>query len=106
MPTALSLGLRVVAAVALLAAAELRAAPPQLRHLFPAGVERGKTVAVSVGRTLDPNTTAAWSSRNDVRVRVIGGARPLEVTAAPGAVPGVCWIRLHNAEGASAVRPF
>jgi hypothetical protein len=86
--------------------AQLAAAPPLLTHLFPAGAQRDKSVLVSVGNSIDGPSVSAWCSRDDVRVRILKKSSKLEVHALPNAAPGVCWIRLYNAEGSSEVRPF
>jgi hypothetical protein len=48
----------------------------------------------------------AWSSRDDVRVKFTKQTGKLDVTVSPDSVPGICWIRVYNAEGVSAQRPF
>jgi hypothetical protein len=46
-----------------------------------------------------------WSSRDDIKGEV-SEAGKLKITIAEKATPGIAWLRLHNAEGASSLRPF
>lgn len=79
------------------------AAPPTLTSLHPAGTKRGTTVEVTPTGALDANTKV-WASDTGVSVEVLKGK--LKVTVADNAVPRTYWLRAHNAEGASAARPF
>ncbi len=79
------------------------AAPPTLTSLYPAGAQRGTTVEVTPTGTLDAGTKV-WASGSGVSVEVVKGK--LKVTVAEAAAPGTYWLRAHNAEGASAPRPF
>jgi hypothetical protein len=79
------------------------AAPPTLTYLSPAGAQRGTTVDVTPAGTLDASTKV-WASGKSVSVEQTKGK--LQVTVAKDAVPGTYWLRAHNAEGASTLRPF
>ncbi len=79
------------------------AAPPTITHLYPAGAQRGTTTEVTVAGTLDA-TTKVWVGGAGVSAEVVKGK--FAVTVAKDAVPGTYWLRAHNAEGASALRPF
>ena len=83
-----------------------RAASPTLTYLFPAGAQRGKTVVITAGGTFDRWPLQAWSDRKDVEVEAAKDEGKLTVRVSPHAVPGLCWIRLHDALGASNLRPF
>ncbi len=80
------------------------AAAPALTHLFPAGGQRGTKVVVTCA-----GNTAAWPvSVFAPGVDVVVGqeAAKLEVTIPADLAADRVWIRLHNAEGASAAVPF
>ena len=80
------------------------AAAPALTHLFPAGGQRGTKVVVSCA-----GNAAAWPVgvfAPGVDVVVGPEAAKLEVTIPADLAADRVWIRLHNAEGASAAVPF
>jgi hypothetical protein len=81
------------------------AAPPALTHLYPAGAQRGTSVDITATGTLDA-TTKLWASGTGVLVEATKTQGKYKVTVAKDAVPGVYWLRAHNAEGASGLRPF
>ena len=81
------------------------AAPPDVKHLFPSGGAAGQTVDVAVGGSAGAVPVQVWSSRDDVKGEV-SEAGKLKITIAEKAAPGTAWLRLHNAEGASSIRPF
>lgn len=83
-----------------------RAAPPPLTYLFPAGAQRGTTVEIAAGGALARWPVQAWTDRKDVQIRPAKDKGKLTVTVAAGATPGVCWVRLHDEQGASELRPF
>ena len=80
------------------------AAAPALTHLFPAGGQRGTKVTVTCA-----GNTAMWPvgvTAPGVEVVVGTEANKLEVTIPADLAADRAWIRLHNAEGASAAVPF
>jgi hypothetical protein len=96
----------ITAAVALLAPLSAPAAPPALTYLYPAGAQQGKTVEVSAGGTFDRWPVRAWVDRPGVEVKAAKDRGKLAVTVSADAAPGVYWLRLHDEQGASALRPF
>ena len=82
---------------------KLFSAPPAITSLYPAGAQRGTTVEVSATGTLDASTKV-WASSKSVSVEVVKGK--LKFTVAKDAVPGVCWLRAYDDDGASGLRPF
>lgn len=89
------------AAVACLGQAS--AAAPTLTHLFPAGAQRGTKVSVTC--------TGSFSWPVMIRapgVDVVVGTEPgkIEVSVPEDLAADRVWIRLYNAEGASAAVPF
>ncbi|REJ88007.1 MAG: pre-peptidase [Planctomycetota bacterium] len=79
---------------------------PDVKALNPSGAQVGQSTTVKVIGKAGTAPVQAWCSRPGVEITV--GEDPSELTVAvdPSAAPGLCWIRLHNAEGASALRPF
>ena len=80
-------------------------APPKVDWLFPAGAGRGSQVtvqlsdaagAVRVWIDQTPGVTAEPAKENG----------KITVKVAADAEPGVRWLRFHNDEGASVLRPF
>ena len=82
------------------------AAPPAVTYLFPAGVQRGSTVEVTATGTLDPWPAKVWINQPGLTVTAAKDKGKFKVTAAADAAPGVYWLRAHNADGASPLRPF
>ncbi|MBP3957103.1 PPC domain-containing protein [Gemmata sp. G18] len=99
----ISLYLRLSALICGSFASTATAAPPAITHLYPAGAQRGTTTEVTAAGTLDA-TTKVWVSGVGVSAEVAKGK--FAVTVAKDATPGTYWLRAHNAEGASALRPF
>ena len=82
------------------------AAAPELKSLLPAGAQRGKTVEVTISGSLGTPPVRGWCSRDDVTITVPEKGSKFTVAVPADSQPGLCWIRLTNAEGASALRPF
>lgn len=82
------------------------AAPPQVDYLFPAGAGQGETVEVSAGGTFSTWPPQVWTDRPGVVFAPQKQKGKLEATVAADATPGVVWMRLYDAEGASTLRPF
>jgi hypothetical protein len=77
-----------------------------LTYLYPAGAQRGQTVEVTAGGTFERWPVAAWADDSSVTIKPGKDKGKLTVTVAADAVPGPRWVRLHDAEGASGLRPF
>ncbi|MBI3822722.1 MAG: PPC domain-containing protein [Planctomycetes bacterium] len=97
-----------VLSVALLASAPVvtSAAPPKLDYLFPAGAQRGTTVEITAAGTFDRWPVKVHVEGDGVDVKPGKASGKLAITVAKDAPPGVCWIRLHDVDGASVARPF
>lgn len=80
------------------------AAAPTLSHIVPAGGQRGTKVVVTCAGTLDPWPVSVWAPGMDVVPSTEKGK--LEVTIPADLAADRVWIRLYNAEGASAAVPF
>jgi hypothetical protein len=74
--------------------------------LFPAGGARGTTVAVTANGTFEKWPVQCWCDRPGIAVAAAEEKGKLSVTVPADAAPGVCWIRLYDAEGATALKPF
>lgn len=98
--------LRGALIVLLAAVSAAQAAPPTLISLFPAGGQRGQTVEVTAGGTFARWPMQAWTDRKDVTIQATKSKGKLTVAIAPEAVPGTCWVRLYDEQGASELRPF
>jgi len=77
-----------------------------MAYLFPAGGSRGSTVEVTAVGTLDPWPAKVWVSRPGLSVTPGKDKGKFSVAVAADAEPGVYWLRAHNADGASPLRPF
>jgi hypothetical protein len=90
----------------LLLAAAAVAAPPKVAQLFPAGGKAGETVTARITGKLDawPPGLDVLGDGLDVRPTEKKGELLIRIDA--DASPGVRWIRVHDAEGAAAPRPF
>ncbi len=84
----------------------LQAAKPEVSGLYPAGGQIGQTIEVEVAGKLGSDPVQVWTDRDDVTAEATKDGKKLKVAIAADAVPGVCWLRVWNAEGASALRPF
>ncbi|MBX3397400.1 MAG: PPC domain-containing protein [Gemmataceae bacterium] len=85
---------------------ELVSAPPTLTSLFPAGGAVGQTVEFTASGSFDKWPVTAWASDPNVALTPGKDKGKFTATIAPGAKPGPVWIRLHDASGASPLRPF
>jgi hypothetical protein len=89
----------------LLLVASTLAAPPNVTAWFPSGGQVGQTVEVTAQGTLG-DKPQAWCSTSGVKVEFVESGNKFKVIVAEDAAPGVCWIRVFNAEGASPPRAF
>ena len=82
------------------------AAPPTFTTLFPAGGQRGTKVSVMASGTFTSWPTECWASGKGVTVSAGKQKGQWTVTIAADAVPGTYWLRAHDKEGGSNLRPF
>lgn len=82
------------------------AAPPKVDFLFPAGAQRGAMTKVAAQGTFEKWPAQIWCDRSDVKISPAEEKGKLSVAVPADAPPGVCWIRLYDAEGATSLRPF
>ncbi|HEX3146603.1 MAG TPA: PPC domain-containing protein [Gemmataceae bacterium] len=81
-------------------------APPAITYLYPAGGQRGTTVDVTVGGTFERWPVQVWTSDKAITANASKDKGKLSIAIAADAVPGVHWLRLHDEQGASTLRPF
>jgi len=87
-------------------AGSIRAAPPKLDYLFPAGAQGGGTVEVTATGTFERWPVKAWADAKGIDIKPGKSSGKLTITVAKDVEPGICWIRLYDEQGASALRPF
>lgn len=85
---------------------EAPSAPPAVTYLHPAGGQRGTTVAVTAAGTFERWPVRVWTSDQGITATADKAKGKLSVRIAADAVPGVHWVRLHDDQGASPLRPF
>lgn len=90
----------------LVASGVATAAPPTLTYLYPAGAQRGTTVEVTAAGTFERWPVRVWIDAKGVEVQPGRDKGKLTVRVATDATPGTYWLRLHDDEGATALRPF
>ena len=81
------------------------AAPPSVTALIPSGCQVGQSVEVAAQGSVGEKPQA-WVSREGLKIEFPEAGNKFKVTVAENAAPGLCWIRVFNAEGASPLRPF
>jgi hypothetical protein len=82
-----------------------RAEAPDVRFLFPAGVQQGQTRTLKIDGKPGTAPLQFWTS--DERLSVTAGVKEdqIAVTAAADAPAGLYWLRVANGEGASELQP-
>jgi hypothetical protein len=100
--------LRLIGAVVLLSFFTSRAVadPPSVSSLYPAGVQRGQSVDVTINGKPGTAPVQAWTESEALTLTMSEDAKTLTVVAAESAEPGLHWVRLYNAEGATDLQPF
>ncbi|QDU00254.1 PPC domain-containing protein [Gimesia aquarii] len=87
------------------------AAPPDIRYLNPAGGQVGQKVDVTIDKNLGTLPVSVWTSAPGLKVMIPkkpakGKEKQITIQIDAAAKPGLYWLRFHNAEGASGIRPF
>ncbi|OJW20317.1 MAG: hypothetical protein BGO49_05340 [Planctomycetales bacterium 71-10] len=82
------------------------AKPPTLTGLFPAGAQRGKAVTVKMSGTFDHWPPKCQVEGNGVWAEPAQEKGVLSVLVTEDAAPGVRWLRIHDQDGATSLRPF
>lgn len=92
--------------LALACAATCRGEVPEVSAFSPAGGRRGTEVTVKLQGKVDPAAVTLWTSRPGIELAAAEAKDTVRLKVAPDAPLGVHYLRFHNAEGASALRPF
>jgi len=95
-----------LAIAALLWTSPVFAAPPKMDWLLPSGVGLASTTIITASDGAGWPVKVWIDDPQGVTVEAHKDAGKFTVTTAADAAPGVRWVRLHNAEGASALRPL
>ena len=82
------------------------AAPPELTYLYPAGGQRGETVKVTAAGAFANWPPEVWVDREGIDVTAAEEKNHLKFSINKDAEAGVYWLRLHDREGATRLRPF
>ena len=90
----------------LVSATSVRAAPPTLNYIYPAGAQRGTTVQVTASGTFSTWPVRVWSDRPGIDIEASKKRGVLTVKTADDAIPGARLIRVYDDHGASELRPF
>ena len=94
-------------AIPLLLTASVAAAPPEVTSLISSGVTRGQTAEVIAGGNLGGTWPAqVWTDNPGLTIEALADRGKLKITAAADARPGLTWLRLIGADGASVPRPL
>ncbi len=88
------------------ACSSLLAEPPDITALFPAGGRRGTEVSVRLQGKVDTASVQAWFDRPGIEFLGADGKDGVKFKLAADAPRGTTWLRFHNADGASALKPF
>ena len=100
------LGRSICTLLAVMLTASAGAAPPAVTTLNPAGGERGSTVTVVATGTFDTWPVRVWSSSPGIALEAEKVKGQFAVTIAKDAPLGAHWLRFHDDDGASSLRPF
>ncbi|MEM6917280.1 MAG: PPC domain-containing protein, partial [Verrucomicrobiota bacterium] len=98
--------LAILMAMVLASSHWLRAAPPQLDGIYPAGGQVGTEFEVALVGKFDPWPAQVWCENPDVHFTVGEKAGSLRVNIAPEAIVGPTLVRVFNGEGSSLPRLF
>ena len=82
------------------------AAGPEVRCLLPAGGQRGTSVEITTSGNFPKWPVQAWVDRPGVTLTAAGEKGKLSASISADATPGLYWIRVCDAYGASAPQPF
>ncbi len=93
-------------ALTLLAVSPAIGKAPTLTGFFPSGAARGRTVVVTASGTFDHWPVGCWVDGPGLTIKPGRDKGLLSVTVADDAEPGLRWVRLHDSEGATSLRPF
>lgn len=79
---------------------------PELSRIFPAGGQLGSTVDVEATGKFPVWPVQIWSSTSEIEWNCQSDSGKLQAKISGNAVPGLHWMRVYAADGATVVRPF
>jgi hypothetical protein len=82
------------------------AAPPDVKWVFPTGVQIGQKVTVKVSGKINQPGTEVWCDNPNITFEIPEKDNDLIISSSSDAIPGLYWLRFFNAEGATAQMPF
>lgn len=82
------------------------AKPPTLSAFFPPGAGRGQSISATMTGTFDHWPVKCWVDGDGLTVEAAKEKGKVQITVAADAVPGLRWVRVHDQDGASSLRPF
>ena len=83
-----------------------RAAGPEVRSLLPAGGQRGTSVEITASGNFPKWPVQGWVDRPGVTLIAASDKGKLSAAISADASPGLYWLRVYDAYGASAPQPF
>jgi len=92
--------------IVLCAGAPARGEAPDVKFLFPSGLQQGTSRTLKVNGKPGTLPVDAWTSDERLSGRPDEKGETIELTAAKDIPPGVHWLRLFNVEGASELLPI
>jgi hypothetical protein len=92
--------------IAMGAGKSLTAAPPRVNYLYPAGGQRGQSVAVTAAGDFSTWPVQVWSDRPGIKATAEKDKGKFTLDVAADAAAGTYWLRFLNQDGASVLRPF
>jgi hypothetical protein len=81
-------------------------APPKVNYLYPAGGQRGQSVAVTAAGDFSTWPVQVWSDRPGIKATAEKDKGKFTLDLAADAAAGTYWLRFFNSDGASVLRPF
>lgn len=79
---------------------------PGVVGTFPCGSQSGQTTRFIVYGSIGTAPTELWCDRADLTIQVTDKPNEWTIAVPADTPPGIAWLRWHNAEGASELRPF
>jgi hypothetical protein len=81
-------------------------AAPKLTSVFPAGVARGPSTVITITGEFPNWPVQVWDDRQGVTIEAQQDKGKLKVSVDRDLQPGVCWFRVYDKTGGSALRPL
>lgn len=82
------------------------AEPPALTYLFPAGVQQGKTAEITASGKFERWPVQGWANHAGLQITPLKDKGKFSIAASADVPPGVHYLRVHDSQGGSNLRPF